>query len=427
MTPGQEAKKLVLALSLLWLLFGLSGCSVVMALHGKKEPNMQALHVGSSRHEVEEELGAPIQVIPSQNGLRTDVYEYERGNSPSVARALVHIFYDVVTFGLYEIVGTAAEAMLGEKVKIPIVYGTNDRVVAINEYASDQPPNPPILQPQSQTKDENLVLAPLSDVDRIPTTTQQSRASAYAVLFGIESYRNGLPKADFAAHDATIIAEYLTKGMGFPEDNVVLRINEHASLTDLSKYLEKWLPNNVEKDSSVFVYYSGHGAPNPKTGEAYLVPYDGDPSFLETTGYPLNRLYEALNKLPAKEVIVVLDSCFSGAGGRSVMAKGARPAALKIENPLLLSTKLSVLTASSGEQISSTYEKKSHGLFTYFMLKGLQGEADINGDQVVELGELFDYVKPQVERVARKIYNHEQTPQLISAEGQHIRLIEAAR
>ena len=50
-------------------------------------------------------------------------------------------------------------------------------------------------------------------------------------------------------------------------------------MTDFAKYFEKWLPNNVEKDSSVFVYYSGHGAPNTKTGDAYLVPYDGDPSF----------------------------------------------------------------------------------------------------------------------------------------------------
>ena len=96
------------------------------------------------------------------------------------------------------------------------------------------------------------------------------------------------------------MAEYLTKVMGYPEENVVTLTNDRAFLTDFIKYFEKWLPNNVEKDSSVFIYYSGHGAPNTKTGDAYLVPYDGDPSFIEQTGYPLKKLYESLNKLQAK-------------------------------------------------------------------------------------------------------------------------------
>ena len=133
------------------------------------------------------------------------------------------------------------------------------------------------------------------------------------------------------------MAEYLTKVMGYPEENVVTLTNDRAFLTDFIKYFEKWLPNNVEKDSSVFIYYSGHGAPNTKTGDAYLVPYDGDPSFIEQTGYPLKKLYESLNKLQAKEIIVALDSCFSGAGGKSVIAKGARPLVMNLEQDIKLS------------------------------------------------------------------------------------------
>jgi uncharacterized caspase-like protein len=80
---------------------------------------------------------------------------------------------------------------------------------------------------------------------------------------------------------------------------------------------------------------------------------------------------------------------------------------------LLLSPKIIVLAASSGEQISSTYEDKAHGLLTYYFLKGLQGEADPNQDGAVELEELFNYVKPKVERMARREFNAEQTPQLL--------------
>ncbi len=216
-------------------------------------------------------------------------------------------------------------------------------------------------------------------------------------------------------HDAEIMGQYLTKALGYQEENVVVLLNERATKTSIEKYVEGWLFDRVEKDDSVFIYYSGHGAPNPKSGKAFLVPYDGDPAFVEQTGYPLERLYERLSALPAKEVVVMLDSCFSGAGGRSVIAKGMRPMVLSVENPLLAKGRTTVLTAGAGDQVSSTYEQKSHGLLTYFFLKGLQGEADQNNDRRIELRELFEYLKPQVERTARREFHNEQTPQLIGS------------
>jgi len=268
-----------------------------------------------------------------------------------------------------------------------------------------------------------------SDVDRPPSLKVKPKPNAYAIVVGIESYRNQLPKADFANRDAQVMGEYLTKMMGYQEENVVMLLNDRAAKTDIEKYVEKWLPNRAEKDASVFIYYSGHGAPNPKTGDVYLVPYDGDPAFVDETGYPLKRLYERVNKLPAKEVVVMLDSCFSGAGGRSVIGKGMRPMVLSIENPVLVGGKTAVLAASQGDQVSSTYNQKGHGLLTYFFLKGLQGEADKNKDGAVDLVELFEYVKPQVERTARRDFNNEQTPQLLGnpdllAKG--VRLVERA-
>jgi uncharacterized caspase-like protein len=215
--------------------------------------------------------------------------------------------------------------------------------------------------------------------------------------------------------DATLVGEYLTKVLRYPEENVIVRVNDQAAKTDLEKYFEGWLPNNVEKDSSVFIYYSGHGAPNPRTGDAYLVPYDGDPTFVEKTGYPLKRLYAALDKLPAKDITVVLDSCFSGAGGRSVLAQGAKPMVLSVENAIVAGGKTAVLSASAGDQISSAYSEKGHGLLTYFFLKGLQGEGDLNKDGAIDLAELYEYVKPRVQKVARKQFNNEQTPQLLAS------------
>jgi uncharacterized caspase-like protein len=134
---------------------------------------------------------------------------------------------------------------------------------------------------------------------------------------------------------------------------------------------------------------------------------------IEQTGYSLKRLYESLNKLPAKEIIVALDSCFSGAGGRSVIAKGARPLVMNLQSNVVLSKSITVMSASSNEQISSTYDEKGHGLFTYFMLKGIKNEDVVKQDGSIAISDLFGYLKPQVERIARKQYNNEQTPQLI--------------
>ena len=276
---------------------------------------------------------------------------------------------------------------------------------------------------------QNKMRAVSSDVDSIPKLWRPRR-HAHAIVIGIEEYQQKLPKADFAAHDARIVGQYLTKALGYPEENVVVLLNDQATKTSIEKFVEGWLANRAEKDDSVLIYFSGHGAPNPKTRHAYLVPYDGDPAFVEQTGYPLERLYDRLAALPAKEVVVVLDSCFSGAGGRSVIAKGMRPIVTEVENPMLANGRAVVLAASTGQQVSSTYDTKGHGLLTYFFLKGLQGEGDTNKDGAIELTELFSYLKPQVERIARREFNNDQTPQLLgsaTALERGIRLAEQAR
>lgn len=299
--------------------------------------------------------------------------------------------------------------------KTPFDYAESGPVIQLIQSFSKE------TSPPRQNSSENLAVVPkpqvpvISDVDIPPTVRSVPKKNAYALVIGIEQYREKLPKADFAAHDAKIVGQYLHKVVGYPEENVVVLLNDRATRTDIEKYVESWLPNHVEKDGSVFVYFSGHGVPNVKTGDAYLVPFDGDPAFVEKTGYPVKRLYEALEKLPTKETVVMLDSCFSGAGGRSVIAQGTRPMVLSVENPILAAGKTVVLAASAGDQVSSTYQQKSHGLLTYFFLKGLGGEADANKDGSVELAELYDYLKPQVSRVARREYNNDQTPQLVGS------------
>ena len=236
---------------------------------------------------------------------------------------------------------------------------------------------------------------------------------AYAVIVGVEDYRD-LPKVDYAKRDAEMVRRYLVKALGYREQNIVTILNGRVTRSQLEARLEKWLPKQVSEspDAEVFVYYGGHGAPDPNTNQAFLVPYDGDPAFLETTAYPLRRLYQALGDLPAKQVMLVMDSCFSGAGGRSVIAKGSRPMLITVEDPLMASQNMVVWSAAAGNQISSAFPEKRHGLFTYYFLKGLQGEADANKDGAVDVAELYAYLKPKVETAAR-LMHAEQSPQLM--------------
>ena len=244
---------------------------------------------------------------------------------------------------------------------------------------------------------------PVSDVDK-PSYHNAEREDDYAVVVGAENYQ-GLPKAEYAERDARAVREHLV-ALGVPERNVFLLTGPQASRAGIVKNVETRLAKLVNDKSTVFFYYSGHGAPDPRTGQAYILPVDGDPAFLEDTAYPLKRLYEKLGALPAKHVIVALDSCFSGAGGRSVLAKGARPLVTRIDTSPAPSAgaKITALTASGGDEISGTSDAQGHGLFTYYLLKGLsQGKRSSKA--------LYEFAKPHVQDEARR-ENRDQTPAL---------------
>lgn len=233
--------------------------------------------------------------------------------------------------------------------------------------------------------------------------------NAVAIVIGIEKYQL-LPAAGFVRSDANLMREYL-KAMGYQDRNIEFLIDDRATFSSIRKAVETWLPNRINAKSRVIVYYAGHGAPDPQSGDAYIVPYDGDPNYLPDTGYPLKRLYERLEKLPAKQVVVMIDACFSGAGGRGVLATGAR-SLVRVEKVAPKGNRIAVLTSTQGTQISTSSPEKQHGLFTYYLLKALQ---DNNRD----LASVYDYLRSRVEDEAKRM-NVEQTP-AISPDSSAIR------
>lgn len=109
-----------------------SGCSVYMAAAGDEQPNLSNVHRGASRGEVEMALGQPKTLTTTTDGGTTATYEYVRGNEPSAGRAIGHGVLDVLTIGIWEVVGTPIEAMnQGTKVIVDVRYDADGNATSV--------------------------------------------------------------------------------------------------------------------------------------------------------------------------------------------------------------------------------------------------------------------------------------------------------
>ena len=115
----------------------LAGCSVGMAMSGKPDPNLSALDVGQSRDVVILNLGQPTKTLIADN-KRTDVFVLERGNEQSVGRAAGHAVMDLLTLGIWEVVGTPIEGFAGDTITLQIEYDEEDKVRNVKTLASGQ-------------------------------------------------------------------------------------------------------------------------------------------------------------------------------------------------------------------------------------------------------------------------------------------------
>ena len=100
-------------------------------MSGKPEPNIGVLEIGQKRDIVLLNLGQPAKTA-AKEGMRTDVFHLERGNQPSSGRAVGHAVMDVLTLGLWEVVGTPIEGFSGNTFTLSIEYDADERVTSIN-------------------------------------------------------------------------------------------------------------------------------------------------------------------------------------------------------------------------------------------------------------------------------------------------------
>ena len=267
----------------------------------------------------------------------------------------------------------------------------------------------------------SLSVSKSADVDRKEPRAQIENKFGVAVIIGNRNYKSkDVPNVDYAISDARIVKKYAQKTLGFRPGNIIYLENatqaQFNSVFGVKDDCKARLHSYMRKNKSdVFVYYSGHGAPDVKTKTGYFVPVDCDPSTVRFNGYSLKTFYDNLAKLPARSITVVLDTCFSGGSEKGMLLKHASPVFIDVKNPLLTMKNACVLTSSTGDQISSWYPAKKHGLYTYYFLKGLQGEADVDKDGKITGGELHNYLSNEVEYMARRLHMRDQHPQIMGS------------
>jgi hypothetical protein len=290
---------------------------------------------------------------------------------------------------------------------------------ALASFASAQrsaTPTPPPAQVASQpVAPAAAPLPPPPPAPSGPTFVAAApQPNAFAVVVGVEKYLNGLPVPVGAHADAQRFADLARSTLGVDAGHLQVVLDEQATRGGIARALD-WAKSSTPAGGRIYFYFSGHGAPDAAGGTPYIVPSDGDPKDLDATAIPMKDVFAKLGASKAREVLAVVDSCFSGAGGRSVLPPGARPIVRIREEAA--PAQLALFSASSGAEISGPTSSGNGGLFTKVVLDGLgTGAADINGDGQVSLQELSTWVTPRVSREAKKD-NRDQNPSLTVGKG----------
>jgi PKD repeat protein len=251
----------------------------------------------------------------------------------------------------------------------------------------------------------------------------------WALVIGISDY-DEVNDLRYARADAEAFTRWLLDA-GVDHDHIVLLLDEkteHAELGGMNSELATlskvraglgWLRRYARPDDLVFVFFAGHGFQfNDDNGDEedgvdeFLVLVDTMNDAKEETSLRDDEFGRFLDRIESKHVLVLFDSCYSAGQGRS-LSSGARPlpGTFDLFSDFSLEGKL-VFAAAREDQEALEDPGLGHGLFTYFLLEGLKGEADLDSDFLITAEELRSYVAEEVERYAREQLGGVQNPEM---------------
>jgi len=226
----------------------------------------------------------------------------------------------------------------------------------------------------------------------------------WAVVVGISDYMN-TRDLNFAANDAQAFYDYLVNHLGVPQDHVQLFLNEQATLGNVKKAIGDDLRKNAGKEDQAIIFFAGHGAveddPSSPDGDGlskYLVLYDTKPDALYSTALAMDEIGRVFGRIQSDRVVYIGDTCYSGgSGGRTILTRPTRATlSEKFLDRLSRGKGRIIITASGANEISLEDPKLHHGIFTYYLLNALKGEADYDGDGFITVDEAYSYLSKVV-------------------------------
>lgn len=234
----------------------------------------------------------------------------------------------------------------------------------------------------------------------------------WGLIIGISNYRDTqIPGLRYSAADAKAFYKWCISPDGgkYSPSRVKILLDQKATARNIRNALFVWLRQALEEDM-VTIYFAGHGSsesPDSNTN-LFLLPYDVNYNDVASTGFPMWDIETALRRfVKAKKVVVIADACHSGGIGqafdvarRTNRAIKVNPISSGLQNLSKIGDGVCVISASNEKQLSQESQNwgGGHGVFTYFLLKGLEGEADYNNNNRVTLGELIPFLSEKVRR-----------------------------
>ncbi|MDB9891036.1 caspase family protein [Alphaproteobacteria bacterium] len=233
-------------------------------------------------------------------------------------------------------------------------------------------------------------------------------ADALALIIGVDAYENTPARAIYADKDAQVFADDAIEELGIPANRIKTLVNNGAGERELLLSVRSWLSRaSKQGKTDVYVFFAGHGLASDDGQKMYLLPYDGAPELLDDTAILRDRLFTDIASANPRSVTVFLDTCYSGTTRGTDMLIASRPIAIKALEQSVPDN-FTVFTAAAGDQTAKPLEEAKHGMFSYFLMKGMEGDADRNQDNKIIAGELHEYVERNVVQQS----SGSQTPEL---------------
>ena len=223
-----------------------------------------------------------------------------------------------------------------------------------------------------------------------------SNEDALALIIGVESYTETPVKAAYANSDAQVFADFAAQKLGIPADRIQTLVDDMADEKGILLTVQDWLHRASRPGKSdIYIFFAGHGLASDDGKQMFLLPHDGSPRLLERTALLRDELFADIAAANPRSVTVFLDTCYSGTTRGTETLIASRPIAIRAKAQAVPQG-FTVMTAAGGEQTAKPLEEAKHGMFSYFLMKGMEGDADANKDNQITAGELHAYVQQNV-------------------------------